>query len=229
MDQRDCEGNIALTLDLRWVRTISYNPLAVEPVWTRLKDPGAKLRALKAQIRSDRLNCFGLLVNWELVLVLQLWSGARGDCENRVDREEEETPVCKCLAHLPHGEPIIEARYSEPTWCYPIVDPVATQLTRSRMVGDQGVVEGVCTCIYPYVYVYTHSYIHRNETMHGWKKIWTRRVRINLLGKYRRFYLPGKNIEGGLIDSLFFAAFYRGSLALVRFPNLLDAARWSEL
>ncbi|KOX79940.1 hypothetical protein WN51_11551 [Melipona quadrifasciata] len=70
------------------------------------------------------------------------------DSERRLEREEEETSVCKCLAHLPHGEPIIEARYSDSAQCYPIVDPVATQLTGSPMVGDRGVVGGART-LYP--------------------------------------------------------------------------------
>ena len=41
------------------------------------------------------------------------------------------------------------------------------------------------------------------------------RIRINLLGKYRRFYLPGKNIDSGLIDSPVFR----------RFLSLLPRAR----
>ena len=79
------------------------------------------------------------------------------DSERRVEREEEETPMCKCLAHLPHGEPIIEVRYSDSAQCYPIVDPVATQLTGSPMVGDQGVVGGAMTL---YLQTYVDMYIH---------------------------------------------------------------------
>ena len=92
------------------------------------------------QIRSGQPNCFGLLVNWELVLVLLcLLASSKGDTgrggththtyrerereRGEAEREEEETPVCKCLAHQPRSEPIIEARYSEPTRCYPIRGP----------------------------------------------------------------------------------------------------------
>lgn len=43
--------------------------------------------------------------------------------EREKGRQREKKRKRKCLAHQPRSEPIIEARYSEPTRCYPIRGP----------------------------------------------------------------------------------------------------------